>query len=586
MIKKVIIYLIILSVPAFASGLIKIEQVQDPVTLRSADAVQGEVLVKFKPAISTKSISALSLNVLEVSLSTQVYKLAVPPGRTISEYLTELSNDKNIIYAEPNYIIRAHATTPNDTSYDLQWNLPLIKAPEGWDISTGDATVVIADIDSGCDTTHPDLSDKITSNSKNFQGAGSSITDLNSHGTHTAGILAAVTNNSVGVAGVAWNCKIMVLRMLDAAGTGEVFDFNNAVVYAADKGAKVINMSLGTLNFSQSMADAVAYAYGKNCAMFSSSGNESSLTVDYPAKLAGVIAVSAVDKNKNITPYSNSGPEISVCAPGGTSDSAIYSTIPSSTYGYKYGTSMAAPLVSGLAALLFSKFPSITRDQVYYRITSEAEDLGTAGKDNFYGYGIINIVETLGDIIAPTVEVISPAGGERMTMGGALNIRWSASDTGIGLSATPIALYYSLDNGASYSTIAAASSNSGTYSFTLPQTPTAEAKIKISVADLSGNIATAESKSFTILNLAAGIYPYPIPARNHESIYFLGASGGDTLRIFDANGDTVRTIYNASDPQIVWDQKNSDGSYCSPGIYFYVISSSTSKKTGKLIILK
>jgi subtilisin family serine protease len=259
--------------------------------------------------------------------------------------------------------------------------------------------VIVAIIDTGVDLDHPDLVAKITSGSEvgyNYVSPGSPPNDDSSlnHGTHVAGIAAASSNNGKGIAGVSWGARIMPLKVLDSSGNGSTYNLSLAIRYAADHGARVINMSLGGgcgLGWPD-VEDAVNYALGKGAVLVAASGNNYSTPVLCPAAINGVIAVGATDSSDNRPSFSTYGSALAVAAPG----SSIYSTIIDSnpaglgTYGYLSGTSMATPHVAGLAALLWSFAPSLSNSQVRNTIQTTTDDLGTAGWDQYYGYGRIN----------------------------------------------------------------------------------------------------------------------------------------------------------------------------------------------------
>ncbi|MFZ3062515.1 MAG: S8 family peptidase, partial [Actinomycetota bacterium] len=332
-------------------------------------------------------------------------------------------------YAEPNYQLKAFAT-PNDTYFPQQWALTKIQAPVAWDKTTGSSSVTIAILDTGVDLSHPDLAAKIVPG-YNFAYGTSNPSDDNGHGTHVAGIAAAVTNNGSGVAGVSWGSKIMPVKVLDSFGSGDDFAIQQAIVWAADNGAKVINMSLGGPGYLQSTQDAVNYAYGKGVVLVAAAGNSGVSTPYYPAAYNHVISVSATGNSDIITSYSNYGSWIDVAAPGGGSvgTDGIISTFwdsGSHVYASGTGTSMAAPHVSGLAALLRAYSPTLTNDQVEQQIESMADDLGSPGKDNYYGYGRINALKALFSV-HPNGALVKTASDTRVYLLEGGSKRWITS---------------------------------------------------------------------------------------------------------------------------------------------------------------
>ncbi len=354
----------------------------------------GKVVVKLRPGSSWQSLQALmgqEAKVIAEIPPLRVRVISVPAGKE-GEWIARLRTIPSVEYAEPARPVRA-LLTPNDSYWSYQWNMNLIGAPAAWDVVTGSSAITVAVVDTGIDLDHPEFAGRIVQG-WDFVNWDPYPDDDNWHGTHVAGIAGAQGNNGTGIAGVAWNVKILPFKVLDSEGSGYDYNVASAIASAADMGAKVINLSLGGPS-SSVMADAVDYAYRKGCFLVAAAGNEGSNQVLYPAAYTQVVAVSAVNCYSGATWYSNYGPEIEVAAPGGDYYGAILSTIPDKTYGYAQGTSMATPHVAGLAALIWSVNPSLTAAQVRYCITSTAVDLGAPGRDPYYGYGVINAAEAL-----------------------------------------------------------------------------------------------------------------------------------------------------------------------------------------------
>ena len=229
--------------------------------------------------------------------------------------------------------------------------------------------------------------------------------DDNGHGTHCSGIVGAESNNSLGVAGTSFGAKILPLKALDASGLGNDNDFISAIYYAADSGAEIINMSLSGTTYSSAFQDAINYAYGKGATIFAAAGDDGDATMNYPAGYDHVVGVGATTNQDQRYSLSNYNTSVDVSAPG----KDIYSTMPSylvslnslgyaQSYSYMSGTSMACPMAAGLGALVLSRTPSLTPDQVEQVIESNADDLGAPGRDDEYGYGRINAFKALGAI--------------------------------------------------------------------------------------------------------------------------------------------------------------------------------------------
>jgi len=356
------------------------------------------------------------------------------------QIIKALRSRADVLYAEPNYI-RTASAKPNDEHYSLQWHYPLINLPQAWDISTGSSDVIVAVVDTGVLMDHPDLAGQLANDGYDFVSNAQISADGDGidgdpddpgdntqggssfHGTHVAGTIAAATNNTMGVAGIAWSVKIMPLRALGIGGSGTSYDIHQAIRYAAglsnDSGtvpaakADIINLSLGGSGSSQ--AEQAIYTDVRNAGVIviAAAGNESTSQLSYPASYEGVVSVSAVDMNAALAPYSNYGTKIDVAAPGGDirqdfngdgySD-GVLSTCGNDSSGrilnvYKLyqGTSMASPHMAGVAALMKSVYLDLTPQDVDTLLSGGTitTDLGNAGRDDRYGYGLIDAYQAV-----------------------------------------------------------------------------------------------------------------------------------------------------------------------------------------------
>jgi len=370
----------------------------------------GEILVQFKPTVGAlgaqSALAAQGLQATGAIPAIGVLKVKVEPGQEL-ETIAVLERNPNVAYAEPNYIAFAFETVPNDPGYGFQWGLPKINAPAAWDITTGSSDVVIAVVDTGIDLEHPDFNcpGKFVPGYDFYNNDSNPDDDHNyGHGTHVAGIAAACTNNATGVAGVAWGARLMPVKVLSASGGGTYATVAEGITYAADNGADIINLSLGGLDPSTTMANAIQYAVDRgvlvvaaagNCAQDGYQCNYIYNPIMYPAAYETTFAVAATDSNDAWANFSEHHPYVDVAAPG----VSIMSTVPGG-YSYLNGTSMATPYVSGLAALIWSLDPSLTHDQVREVIQSSADDLGTPGKDDYFGYGRIDAWQALNSVVS------------------------------------------------------------------------------------------------------------------------------------------------------------------------------------------
>jgi serine protease len=257
-------------------------------------------------------------------------------------------------HIEPNYIYRA-TTAPNDPDYVKQWNFRSIHVEGAWEINKGSG-VTVAVIDTGVSPV-PDLKNTEFVPGYDFVHDRVDAADDNGHGTHVAGTIAQSTNNRYGVAGIAYEAKIMPLKVLAAEGGGTIADIAEAIRFAADQGAQVINLSLGGSGESQVLQDAITYAHGKGVVIIAAAGNESTDSASYPARYPHVIGVAALDAAGKKSPYSNYGAGVDIAAPGGSESGGILqNTIDPETgqgvFAELQGTSMAAPHVAGVAALI------------------------------------------------------------------------------------------------------------------------------------------------------------------------------------------------------------------------------------------
>lgn len=304
-----------------------------------------------------------------------------------------------------------HISASNDTYRSKQWALNRLRAETAWKTSSGSG-VVVAVVDTGVTASHPDLKGHVLAGA-DFVAPATAATDQNGHGTHVAGIVAAIADNSRGIAGLARYARILPVRVLDANGSGYSDDVANGIIWAANHGAKVINLSLGSTQSDGAGQAAVAYAISRNVVVVAAAGNDGCSTAllglggtqpSYPAAYPSVLGVGALTSYGNVATYSDCGSWVDVVAPG----SGIISTMITSPdsglgcgaisgYCYLSGTSMATPYAAAAAALEIAKLGSSAKQStIRSRIQSTADDLGATGRDDKAGYGVINPVRMLG----------------------------------------------------------------------------------------------------------------------------------------------------------------------------------------------
>ncbi len=398
---------------------------------------------------------------------TQLYTAHVDPSREVA-VLSALSQRSEVEIAEPDVAVQldeseeagaapigaTHEGFPNDPLYAKQWNLRQIGMPAAWKLAQGNG-VIVAVLDTGVAYENygkfhqlPDLAGLTFVDPYDFVGNSTHADDDHGHGSHVTGTIAQATNNGIGVAGIALDVKIMPLKVLSGSGSGSVAGIGDAIRYAADHGAKVINMSLGGAFPSRVLKKAVEYAHGKGVTVVCAAGNDGRGKVGYPAAYPGAIAVSATQEDEAVTFYSNYGKDIDVAAPGGNTRDAsggrnnpdggiLQNTIaigdPSHDDYYAYmGTSMASPHVAGVAALIVGE--GVTDpDQVEAILKSSArKPANQTYSAERYGAGII-------DAQAAILKVRGGSGGWQLVIGMLMAgaVAASARKRGLGIKLGP-----------------------------------------------------------------------------------------------------------------------------------------------------
>jgi thermitase len=390
-----------------------------------APFVADEVIVKLKPGASPESLRAYAPaarvqagpSAALAAIGATVLK--VPEGK-VPQIVSRLRTSPGVVFAEPNYLRQVTLITPNDAEWTSQYGPARIQAPQAWDVTTGTVSVTIAVIDTGAALTHPDLASKMWTN-PGETGSGREMNGLDDdgdgyvddwrgwdfvnddndpqddhgHGTHVAGIAAAASNNSLGIAGIAWGARIMPLKILDSSGNGSDSDVAAAMIYAADHGAQVINLSLGGAAPASVMEAAVNYAHSRGATVVAAAGNTGSIGVLYPAAYPNAIAVAATDANDNRASFSSYGAEVDLAAPGVNVYSTFWSAWSGNTYTTLSGTSMSTPHAAGAAALLASLPQFNSPDKIRMALEESALDLGTVCRDPYYGLGLVQAFDAL-----------------------------------------------------------------------------------------------------------------------------------------------------------------------------------------------
>jgi thermitase len=408
--------------------LIGTQSVPENSELRDQHRRPGHLLVRFKANASPSEVASLKANrVVSENAALRITHLKVSPEEELAVF-DQLKRSSAVEFVEFDSLVTT-MFVPNDTYYatpypssqygsTAQWGPQAVSAPAAWDITQGDSSTVIAIVDTGVDDAHPDLAAKIVGE-YSFTGK---VKDGFGHGTHCAGIAAAVTNDSMGIAGMCPNCKILSVKVLDDNGSGFMSDVASGIVYAADHGADVISLSLGGSGRSETLRAALDYAVNHNVLPVCAMGNAgTSSATPEPAYWFNSLSVVATDNTGKKAYFSNYGDKADVAAPG----VGILSTMPTystylSSHGYKTnydalsGTSMATPMVAGLAGLVRSRNPNLTATQVKGIIMATAGDGKSWSRE--LGFGVVNAQRAVQaalntDFAPPTVNLISPAPG-------------------------------------------------------------------------------------------------------------------------------------------------------------------------------
>ena len=393
-------------------------QFADPLVLPDSDDglsehASGKIIVQYKSGTDPEGIAKMINGALDhtFTIGNKAYAtISIPEGRAIVDTIRSFNMSGEVVYCQPSFIYKTHIV-PDDRYYDRQYAPQNCNGEAAWNITTGSSSVTIAIIDTGVNGSHrdffadpnnPSTTKMVTGHSFYDNGTdGGDIapgvnSDLFGHGTHVAGIAGAVGNNGVGIAGVAWNCKIMPLMVFSSGGWAYDADIAMAIEWAVDNGADVINMSLGGFGYSQLMNDAIAYAVDNGVVVVTSMGNDGLAVANAPANSPGAISVGAINGRDEVTDFSTTGYHMSVTAPG----QDIYSTSMEGEYVHMSGTSMSSPFVAGVCALILSAHPGITPQEVKSQLEATATDLSVTGFDPETGWGKPNMEAAVGSLQA------------------------------------------------------------------------------------------------------------------------------------------------------------------------------------------
>ncbi|WP_051412102.1 S8 family peptidase [Halonatronum saccharophilum] len=374
-------------------------------TKESEESKESQFLIKFEGG--SFSDQEKITNKYELTLVDKVDSLGVKVFKSSGkiedeELLKELSKNEFIEYIELNTKVSISSVEPKDFQYHKQWNYPLVSLPQAWEVSNGSSEIVVAVLDTGIYLDHREFKGLLL-DGKNFTVSKDderryNPNDFNGHGTHVAGIIGALSNNNTGqVVGSNWDISLLPVKVLDDRGFGSNLEAAQGVVWATNQGAQIINLSLGSKYPSKTLEYAIRYAYSKGVIIIAAAGNYRGsyrpMELLYPAAYPETIAVGSVDYDLKLSDFSYVGREIDFVAPGNN----IISTYHSNLYRKMNGTSMAAPHVSGVAALLLAEGVVNTSQEIKEQLRLTSQSLGNVGWDYRYGYGLINAHAALTD---------------------------------------------------------------------------------------------------------------------------------------------------------------------------------------------
>lgn len=363
----------------------------------AVDVVPGQFVVGCRPG-QLESVAGLArqagIEVVRVDTGLEFVLVRAGSEDGLARSLFGISASVAAVrYIEPDCVVRA-SRFPDDPMFrQYQWDKWVMYADLAWDVLSGATGIKVAVVDNGVEYSHPDLAAAFVPGNLGYDFVGNDDDPRPDqpnlpeafHGTHVSGIIAAGIDNRIGVAGWA-QIQVLGVKVLSDSGTGNTSSLASGIRWAADNGARVINMSLGGASAPTVLVDACQYAVARNVLLIAASGNEGAQSVNYPAALNECAAVGALDRHSIAADFSNRGAQLELTAPGVD----VVSTAPGGNFVSASGTSMATPEVTGVAALLFVHDPTLTASEVRGLLAASSIDLGTAGRDVTYGYGLVN----------------------------------------------------------------------------------------------------------------------------------------------------------------------------------------------------
>ncbi len=409
--------------------------------------VEDELLVQPYPGADPPDLADLYADagavVVEGLSEIGMTVLRVPPAE-FNEIAQRLADSGLIETVQKNYLFEP-SRTPNDPIFSRQTHLSQIRAADAWDTTVGVEEIIIAIVDTGVDTDHPDLADKIIDGWNVYDGD-SDYSDVHGHGTLVAGVAAALSNNRTGVAGVAWDCSLLAIRATDERGRSSARHIAAGILWAVAHDASVINVSFAPLWSNRVVRSAAQEAFARGSLVVISAGNAGGTT--RAGGYAEALFVGAINTSDQIASFSDRGPFVDLVAPG----TGIRSTEMNGEYGMANGTSFAAPIVAGVAALAWSVNSDLRPTSIESAIVDTSVDLGPTGKDTTYGHGAVDAAAAVDeatrltfvpDATPPTLRVTRPSQGAilsgRYTARATATDKWGVADVVLSIDGVPLA---------------------------------------------------------------------------------------------------------------------------------------------------
>jgi thermitase len=477
--------------------------------------VAGQILIKPRAGVSESTlatklgrrgaVSRLTLRRLNV-------RVVNVSEENVEATLAVLKNDPDIEFAERDYVAEA-AFVPNDSYVANEWHLSKIQAFQAWDGTIGNGNVIVAVLDSGVNLSQPDLVGRILPG-YDFVNTNQNIADDFGHGTAVTGVIAANGNNGQGVAGVAYDCSVLPVKVMDNNGFAPYSTIAAGIKYAVDNGARVINLSIAGSSPSATLQDAIDYAWSNNVVVVAAAGNNADSTPQYPAACNHVLGVSSTAPDDSLSYFSSFGSDIKISAPGET----IWTTQSdlNNPYGPWRGTSFASPVVAAVAALVISANPTLSNDQIVSLLEQSADDIGAPGYDTSFGYGRVNALRAVSAACAapgavspapqaaPSVVLSSPGAHAQFVLGTNISLQAIGSASHAGGVITNISI---IVNG-----VQLADGLASPFSFNWTPSQAGEYSVVAVVTDDGGLTAASSAISIAVTNLATPPPVVPPPA--------------------------------------------------------------------------